>query len=433
MEKCVLHQFNAHCERYDLIPDFQSAYRKGYSTETSLMKLCNDLLWSMERQEVTMVVLLDLSAAFNMVDHDLLLTIFQNHFGITGTALQWYDNYLRSRRMKVCVNGIYSKELNLKYGVPQGSCSGANNFVACCAPIEDIVKEPVSINGYADDHSLRCTFNPNSRADESQCVRDLQISVQDIAKWMTSMQLKLNCDKTELILFGSRQQLLKCKTGEIELDGNLISTSQYVRYLGGGLDSTLSFKKHINNAAAVAMANFFRIRGIRKYLNRDACQTLLLGLCISHLDYANAILYGLPDVDINKLQRIQTMCAKLVLNRKRSDSATEALKELHWIPIRLRITFKLLMVVHRCLHGDAPKYLKDFLIRMPAPERNLRSSTDTERLIIPRTKLKTFANRAFSVAGPVEWNRLPLRIRHIRSYGQFKKEVKTYLFISYYS
>ena len=284
VEKCVLQQFNAHCERYGLIPDFQSAYRKGYSTETSLMKLCNDLLWSMERQEVTMVVLLDLSAAFDTVDHDLLLTIFQNRFGITGTALQWYDNYLRPRRMKVCVNGIYSNELNLKYGVPQGSCSGTNNFVAYCAPIEDIVKEPVSINGYADDHSLHRTFNPNSRADESQCVRDLQISVQDIAKWMTSMRLKLNCDKTELILFGSRQQLLKCKTGEIELDGNLILMSQYVRYLGGGLNSTLSFKKHINNAAGVAMANFFRIRGIWMYLNRDACQTLLLGLCISHLD-----------------------------------------------------------------------------------------------------------------------------------------------------
>ena len=91
------------------------------------------------------------------------------------------------------------------------------------------------------------------------------------------------------------------------------------------------------------------------------------------------------------------------------------------------------MVVHRCLHGDAPKYLKDLLIRMPAPERNLRSSTDMERLMIPRTKLKTFANRAFSVAGPAEWNRLPLRIRHIRSYEQFKKEVKMHLFKSYYS
>ena len=433
VEKCVLLQFNAHCDRYGLIPDFQSAYRKGYSTETGLIKLCNDLLWSMERQEVTMIVLLDLSAAFDTVDHDILLTIFKNRFGIADTALQWYDNYLRPRKMKVCVNASYSNELSLKYGVPQGSCSGANNFVAYCAPIEDIVKEPVSINGYADDHSLRPTFNPNSRADESQCVKDLQISVQDIANWMTSMRLKLNFDKTELILFGSRQQLLKCKTSEIELDGYPISLSQYVKYLGGGLDSTLSFKKHIGNVTGKAMANFFRIRGIRKYLNKDACQTLLLGLCISHLDYANAILYGLPDVDIDKLQRIQTMCAKLVLNRKKSDSATEALKELHWIPVRLRITFKLLMVIHRCLHGDAPKYLKDLLIRTPAPERNLRSSIDTERLIIPRTKLKTFASRAFSVAGPTEWNKLPLRIRHLTSYGQFKKEVKTHLFISYYS
>ena len=433
VEKCVLLQFNAHCDRYGLIPDFQSAYRKGYSTETGLIKLCNDLLWSMERQEVTMIVLLDLSAAFDTVDHDILLTIFKNHFGIADTALQWYDKYLRPRKMKVCVNASYSNELSLKYGVPQGSCSGANNFVAYCAPIEDIVKEPVSINGYADDHSLRRTFNPNSRADESQCVKDLQISVQDIGNWMTSMRLKLNCDKTELILFGSRQQLLKCKTSEIELDGYPFSLSQYVKYLGGGLDSTLSFKKHIGNVTGKAMANFFRIRGIRKYLNKDACQTLLLGLCISHLDYTNAILYGLPDVDIDKLQRIQTMCAKLVLNRKKSDSATEALKELHWIPVRLRITFKLLMVIHRCLHGDAPKYLKDLLIRTPAPERNLRSSIDTERLIIPRIKLKTFASRAFSVAGPTEWNKLPLRIRHLTSYGQFKKEVKTHLFISYYS
>ena len=168
--------------------------------------------------------------------------------------------------------------------------------------------------------------------------------------------------------------------------------SQYVRYLGGGLDSTLSFKKHINTLAGKAMANFFGIRGIRKYLNRDACQTLLLGLCISHLDYVNAVLYGLAEVDINKLQCIQTMCAKLVLNHKRSDSATNALKELHWIPVRLRITFKLLMIVHRCLHGSAPQYLKDLLIRMPTPKKNLHSLTDTLRLIIPKTKLKTFAS-----------------------------------------
>ena len=178
VEKCVLQQFNVHCETYNLIPDFQSAYRNGYSIETSLIKLCNDLPWSMERQEATMVLLLDLSSAFDMVDHNLLQSIFHNHFGITDRALQWYDNYSRPRKMKVCVNGTYSKELSLKYSIPQGSCSGVNNFVAYCTPIEDIVIDPVLVNSYADHHSLCRTFNPNNSQDESQCVTDLQISVR---------------------------------------------------------------------------------------------------------------------------------------------------------------------------------------------------------------------------------------------------------------
>ena len=96
-EKCALQQFNSHCETYNLIPDFQSTYRAGCGAETSLIKLCNDLLWSMERQEVTMVVLLDLSAVFDAVDHDLLLRILENRYGITGKALQWYDTYLQPR------------------------------------------------------------------------------------------------------------------------------------------------------------------------------------------------------------------------------------------------------------------------------------------------------------------------------------------------
>ena len=111
--------------------------------------------------------------------------------------------------------------------------------------------------------------------------------------------------------------------------------------------------------------------------------------------------------------RIQTMCAKLVLNYKRMDSTTEVLKILHWIPIRLRITFKIFMIVHKCPYGTAPTYLKDLLIRTPAQKRNLRSSIDQSRLIIPRTKLKTFASRSFSVSGP-------------KSYELFKKEVKTH-------
>ena len=141
VECCVLDQFNHHCDKFGLIPDFQSAYQSGYSMETSLLKLSNDILWGMERQEVTAVVLLDLSVALDTVDHDLLLSILENRYGITDQVLDWYKSYLSPCQMKVCVNAHYSENLNIKYGVPQGSCSGANNFVAYCAPIKDVISD----------------------------------------------------------------------------------------------------------------------------------------------------------------------------------------------------------------------------------------------------------------------------------------------------
>ena len=127
-----------------LLPDFQLAYRKGYSTETSLIKMTNDILWSMERKEVTAVIVLDMSAAFDTVDHNLLLDILHKKYGITDTALRWYQSYLRPRGMKVHINDAYSSIRTLNYSVLQGSASGANLFTACCAPIESVIPDGIT-------------------------------------------------------------------------------------------------------------------------------------------------------------------------------------------------------------------------------------------------------------------------------------------------
>ena len=120
VEQATLAQFDQHCREHQLLPDFQLAYRKGYSTETSIMKMTNDLLWSIERKEVTAVIVPDMSAAFDTVDHNLLLDILHNRYGITDTALQWYQSYLRPWGMKVCINDAYSSIRTPNYSVPQG-------------------------------------------------------------------------------------------------------------------------------------------------------------------------------------------------------------------------------------------------------------------------------------------------------------------------
>ena len=117
--------------------------------------MANDILWSMERKEVTAAIVLDMSAAFNPVDHKLLLDTLHNKYGITDTALQWYQSYLRPQGMKVHINDASSSIRTLNYSVPQGSASGANLFTAYCAPIESVIPASITINSFADDHSIR--------------------------------------------------------------------------------------------------------------------------------------------------------------------------------------------------------------------------------------------------------------------------------------
>ena len=124
IERCMFKQFNRHNEQYQLMPSYQSAYQQHHSCETSLLKLPSDILWSMENQNITAVLALNLSAAFNMVNHDILLQVLKNQYGIDGKALDWYDSYLHPRSCMVQVKESTSTLQPLEFSVPQGICGG---------------------------------------------------------------------------------------------------------------------------------------------------------------------------------------------------------------------------------------------------------------------------------------------------------------------
>ena len=256
---------------------------------------------------------MDLSAAFDTVDHDLLLSVLQKNFGITGSALQWYDAFLRPRKFKVAIGNAYSSTHNLTFSVPQGSASGANLFTAYCASLIKNITSEVNLQGFADDHFIHKCFHANSRQEEARTMQTLTSTMLDVKTWMDKMRLKLNTDKTEFILIGNEVQLKKCITSSLQVGSDEVKVSEVVRCLGAFIDKNLSFKHHINMKVRSAMFSLRRIRSIRKYLTRDATQTLVQGLVISHLDYCNSILVGLPKISICKLQRIQNAAAKLVL------------------------------------------------------------------------------------------------------------------------
>ena len=240
--------------------------------------------------------------------------------------------------------------------------------------------------------------------------------------------LKMNTTKMEFIVFGSKQQLMKVEVTSINVNGDSIPRSEVIKYLGTWMDQYLNFRQHILKKCNVAMINLQRIKAIRRILTVEATETLVCGLVTSHLDYSNAILYGLPKVDIQKLQHVQNCAAKLILKKNKYDSSVGALKELHWLPITLRINHKILSLTHNCIHGKAPKYLQDLLTFYKGGRQGLRSPNNGITLKQPRIKYKTFANRSFSCAALKLWNGLPQYLQEITDIIQFKCQLKTHLF-----
>ena len=260
-------------------------------------------------------------------------------------------------------------------------------------------------------------------------ISKLESCLLSIKQWMDQARLKMNPSKTEFIHFGNAPQLHKCITNSIDVAGDLILRSNVIRYLGVWLDTALNFKLHVTKKCKAAMLNFIRIRGICYLLTEEATSSLVLSLCVSHLDYCNAALYGLPDITINRMQRVQNMCVHLVLRWTKWDSAKACLAKLHWLPIRQRITFKICVLTYKLLRGQGPGYLQDFLqYKHSNSNRSLRSTMDHSLLVIPCTKCKTFAARSFSVAAPTLLNNLPRDLRELDTLLSFKHDLKTHLY-----
>ena len=167
IEGAVFNQTYDHLVWSGLYPLLQSAYRKYHSTETALVKVANDILLNMNSQRVPLLVLLDLSAAFDTVDHSILLQRLMADFGIRGKALGWFSSYLSGRSQRVVLfEGSTSDSFDLCFGVPQGSRFGPLLFVLYASKLFEIVEVHLpDAHCFADDTQLYLSFDPNSSTD----------------------------------------------------------------------------------------------------------------------------------------------------------------------------------------------------------------------------------------------------------------------------
>ena len=200
MEKVVAKRLLAHIQQNQLCFRFQSAYHTDHSIQTALLRVHNDISSALHKKCMVVLVLLDLSAVFDTIDHNILLSRLRSHFGITGNALNWFASYLSDRSLMVKVGQYFSQIVQLKYGVPHGSVLGP--ILLYTTPLKDIIqKHGVSYHTYADDTQLYLTFRPG--VDINNACGRLEECISDIKRWMLCNKLKLNDEKTEVLLLGS--------------------------------------------------------------------------------------------------------------------------------------------------------------------------------------------------------------------------------------
>jgi hypothetical protein len=426
LERLVAKQLIDYLKQNNMLPSLQSAYRSGHSTETAVLKVLSDILLAVDSGDLSALALLDLSAAFDTVDHHILLKRLQISFGLSGSVLAWFRSYLSDRTQHVRYCGHQSAISFVLSGIPQGSVLGPILFLLYTAELPAVIeRHGLMPHQYADDSQIYGSCRP-SKSDELQS--RLSSCIDDVACWMRSNRLQLNTSKTEIIWFASSRRQHQLPPSSVKIGADYIVPAITVRDLGIHLDSDVTMRTHVSKTLASCYSALRRLRTIRRSVPTKTFQQLVASLVLTRLDYGNATLVGLPACQIQKLQAVMNSAARLIFNVRKRDHITPLLKELNWLKVPERISYKLAVLTFQCLHGSAPLYLSESLRRVcDEPSRRRLRSSSTPALLVPSTRTLA-GERAFPIAAARVWNSLPSDVTSSTSLSVFRRRLKSYLF-----
>ena len=419
LERVNYDQFEGFLLQNKLLFEYQSGFRRGFSTDTCLTHLSDYIRFQMDKSSLTGMVLLDLQKAFDTVDHRILLMKLET-IGLNADCLRWFQSYLSGRTQLVNVQGTCSSFTNVSCGVPQGSILGPLLFLIYVNDMAGAIDEKILL--YADDTAILVS---NKHVDVIEL--KLRTALETISDWLVDNKLSLHLGKTESILFGSKRKLSNCENLKVSCNGVNIEAKTSVKYLGASIDNCMSGDLMALNIIQKASCRLKFLYRNAKFLNSSIKKLLVSALIQSHFDYGCTYWFSALSCKLKaKLQTSQNKLIRFVMGtHSRSHVGTAEFKEMNWLPVEHRVAQMKLNLVYKIVNGSTPGYLQNDFNHVSQTHRySTRHSVSS--LCIP--SVKSAGKASFTYSAIKLWNELPKEIKNINREHRFKAAVKSFLF-----
>lgn len=426
LEKIASKQISKYLNMYNLFDPYQSAYRENHSTTTALLKITEDILDAMDDSEITLLILLDFSKAFDTVNHRLLIEKLRI-LGFEDDSCRWMLSYLSDRYQMVKIGNEKSAFTLMQNGVPQGSILGPLLFLILVSDMRKCIWNG-SYHMYADDTQLY--FNSDIDSINNTIV-EANVTLDKISNYCVKNVLKINENKSCFMFIGSKPMIKKLEEinlNEIIVKNTAIKRMTHAKNLGLTFDEVLSWRRQVNLCVSKATGLFLQFVRYKRFLSSESKKVLCESLVLSQFNYCDMVYMSIDTSLQKKIQKIQNMCVRFIFNHRRRDNSNykELRTKIAWLSMRDRSFLHGLVQMYKILNSKAPNYLIDSItLTSEIHAVNTRQVNNTI-WIGKDTKSKIHRN-SFRFYISRLYNLIPENIKNCKSVKSFKNNLTKFL------
>lgn len=418
MEKIIYCRLYKFLQVNNILIDEQFGFRKQFSTDLAIFNLSHCIQGEMEKCNYSIGIFMDLSKAFDTIDHHILLKKLQ-HYGIRGIAYDWFVSYLKDRQQYVMVDGVKSSVKNIEHGIPQGSVLGPLLFLVY---INDIINSSnyFKFSLFADD-----TVAIISQKNLNTLYLSANREMTNVSLWFKANKLALNLTKTNYILFRSRKRRVPLTLPPLFIDDVPISQLHDVKFLGVIINEYLDWAPHISALSKSIARSVGILRKLKFVLPCNVLKIIYYALIHSYMNYCNHVWGNTYISHLSKIHILQKKSMRIISKSNMNSSSGPLFKKLNILPIQKMIVLNSLIFMYLIKNKMFPeKYCNIFVQNFNVHSYSTRQ---TKHFHLPKLRLTSSLN-SLSYTGIKYWNNLNNSIQESTTLSRFKKICKTQLF-----